>query len=79
MGIDDCKIINFPKFLDGRGDLSFAENNKQIPFTIRRTYWSSTIYGRIMNLLSLEKIRIDNEYTIFKFKRCNGSAWRRNK
>ena len=41
MGIDDCKIINFPKFLDERGDLSFAENNKQIPFTIRRTYWSS--------------------------------------
>ena len=28
--IDDAKIIELPKFLDARGNLSFAENYKQI-------------------------------------------------
>ena len=39
MTINDCKIIELPKFLDARGNLSFAENFKQIPFEIKRTYW----------------------------------------
>ena len=30
----DAKIIELPKFLDARGNLSFAENNVQIPFEI---------------------------------------------
>lgn len=33
------RIIELPKFLDNRGNLSFAENNNHIPFTIKRTYW----------------------------------------
>ena len=32
MTINDCKLIELPKFLDERGNLSFAENNNQIPF-----------------------------------------------
>ena len=31
-------IINLPKILDERGNLSFFENNKQIPFKITRSY-----------------------------------------
>jgi dTDP-4-dehydrorhamnose 3,5-epimerase-like enzyme len=34
----DCKIIELPKIPDPRGNLSFFENDKQIPITIRRTY-----------------------------------------
>ena len=37
--IDDTIIVELPKFLDARGNLSFAENNMQIPFEIKRTYW----------------------------------------
>lgn len=47
MTINDCKIIELPKFLDERGNLSFAENNNQIPFTIRRTYWLYDVPGGV--------------------------------
>ena len=43
--IDDVKIIEFPKFLDARGNLSFVENYKQIPFEIKRTYWIYDVPG----------------------------------
>ena len=45
MSLDDVKIIDLPKFLDARGNLSFAENNKQIPFEIKRTYWIYDVPG----------------------------------
>ncbi len=43
--INDLKIINLPKFLDARGNLSFAEQNNHIPFEIRRTYWIYDVPG----------------------------------
>ena len=39
MTIQEARIIDLPKILDARGNLSFAENFKQIPFEIKRTYW----------------------------------------
>lgn len=45
MTINDCRIIELPKFLDARGNLSFAEQNTHIPFTIRRTYWIYDVPG----------------------------------
>ncbi len=39
------RIIELPKFLDQRGNLSFAENNTQIPFEIKRTYWLYDVPG----------------------------------
>lgn len=47
MSIYDCKIIELPKFLDERGNLSFAENFKQIPFLIKRTYWLYDVPGGV--------------------------------
>ena len=38
-------IIQLPKILDARGNLSFAENLNQIPFEIRRTYWLYDVPG----------------------------------
>jgi hypothetical protein len=35
----EAKIIELPKFLDVRGNLSFIQEFKQIPFKIERTYW----------------------------------------
>ena len=43
--INDVRIIELPKFLDARGNLSFAENFKQIPFEIKRTYWLYDVPG----------------------------------
>lgn len=43
--IEDVKLINLPKFLDERGNLSFAEQNNHIPFEIKRTYWIYDVPG----------------------------------
>lgn|SRR5574344_329624 len=43
--VDDVKIIELPKFLDARGNLSFAEQNNHIPFEIKRTYWIYDVPG----------------------------------
>lgn len=43
MGI--AELINLPKIIDPRGNLSFFENEKQIPFKIRRTYWIYDVPG----------------------------------
>jgi dTDP-4-dehydrorhamnose 3,5-epimerase-like enzyme len=45
MTVEDARIIELPKFLDTRGNLSFAENFKQIPFEIKRTYWIYDVPG----------------------------------
>ena len=41
----DARIIQLPKILDSRGNLSFVENLNQIPFTICRTYWLYDVPG----------------------------------
>jgi hypothetical protein len=39
------KLIELPKIVDRRGNLSFFESGSQIPFTIRRTYWIYDVPG----------------------------------
>jgi oxalate decarboxylase/phosphoglucose isomerase-like protein (cupin superfamily) len=43
--MERVKIIQLPKILDPRGNLSFFENSKQIPFDIKRTYWIYDVPG----------------------------------
>lgn len=43
--VEDVKIIELPKFLDARGNLSFAEQLNHIPFEIKRTYWIYDVPG----------------------------------
>jgi hypothetical protein len=38
-------IINLPKILDIRGNLSFIEENNHIPFKIERSYWIYDVPG----------------------------------
>ena len=45
MTVNDVKIMDLPKFLDARGNLSFVENFQQIPFEIKRTYWLYDVPG----------------------------------
>ena len=47
MTINDARIIELPKFLDSRGNLSFAEQYSQVPFEIRRVYWLYDVPGGI--------------------------------
>lgn len=45
MSLDKITLVQLPKFLDERGNLSFFENENQIPFTIQRTYWIYDVPG----------------------------------
>ena len=45
MTVDNCKLIELPRFLDARGNLSFVEQNNHIPFEIKRTYWIYDVPG----------------------------------
>lgn len=39
MSLSHCKIIELPRFVDPRGNLTFIESNNHIPFEIKRTYY----------------------------------------
>lgn len=43
--MSSVKIIQLPKFLDARGNLSFIEQENHIPFKIQRTYWIYDVPG----------------------------------
>lgn len=43
--MESPRIIDLPKFLDKRGNLSFIEEFKHIPFKIERTYWIYDVPG----------------------------------
>lgn len=45
MNIDQVRMIFLPKYEDSRGNLSFLEENIQIPFKIKRTYWIYDVPG----------------------------------
>lgn len=47
MTVDDVRYIELPKFLDNRGNLSYAQNLDQIPFEIKRTYWLYDVPGGV--------------------------------
>jgi len=35
----ECKILKLPKIIDPRGNLTFIEQNKHIPFEIKRVFY----------------------------------------
>ena len=39
------RVLELPKFLDDRGNLSFLENGAQIPFEIKRVHWIYDVPG----------------------------------
>ena len=44
-GLNDCSIISLPKIQDPRGNLSFIETGRSLPFVIQRTYWIYDVPG----------------------------------
>ncbi|QEC69086.1 WxcM-like domain-containing protein [Panacibacter ginsenosidivorans] len=39
------ELLHFPKILDQRGNLSFLQSNKEVPFEIKRVYWIYDVPG----------------------------------
>jgi dTDP-4-dehydrorhamnose 3,5-epimerase-like enzyme len=45
MALQDCRIIELPKIQDPRGNLTFIENSRHIPFDIQRVYYLYDVPG----------------------------------
>lgn len=45
MTIDDCNIINLQKIADPRGNLTFIEGNRHVPFDIKRVFYLYDVPG----------------------------------
>lgn len=43
--VDDVEIIQLPRILDKRGNLSVAEQFNHVPFEIKRVYWLYDVPG----------------------------------
>jgi hypothetical protein len=44
-GLQSCKVVNLPKVSDPRGNLTFIEGTRHIPFEIRRVYFLYDVPG----------------------------------
>jgi hypothetical protein len=38
-------LIDLPKFLDPRGNLTFAQSETQLPFSLKRVFWTYDVPG----------------------------------
>ena len=45
MSLSECRIIELPKVADRRGNLTFIEECRQIPFEIKRVYYLYDVPG----------------------------------
>lgn len=45
MSVTDCRIIDLPQIADPRGNLTFIESNKHVPFDIKRVYYLYDVPG----------------------------------
>lgn len=45
MSIDQCRIVELPKIADPRGNLTFLEGQRHVPFAIERVYYLYDVPG----------------------------------
>jgi hypothetical protein len=45
VSIEQCRIIELPKIADPRGNLSFIEGRRHVPFEIKRVYYLYDVPG----------------------------------
>ena len=45
MKIEDCRIVELPRILDRRGNLSVIESGENVPFKIKRVYYLYDVPG----------------------------------
>jgi hypothetical protein len=45
IGLQKCRLMDLPNILDDRGNLSFIESGRPVPFIIERVYWVYDVPG----------------------------------
>lgn len=63
MSLDLCKIINFPKIADARGNLTFVEGGRHVPFEMRRVFYLYDVPVEPDALHFLDPSRIEEAIT----------------
>ena len=45
MNLNDCKLVDLPKIAEPRGNLTFIEGGRHVPFDIKRVYYLYDVPG----------------------------------
>src|SRR2546422_8818874 len=45
MSLDQCRLIDFPRIMDARGNLTFMEGGRHVPFEIKRVFYLYDVPG----------------------------------
>ena len=45
MSLEKCQLIDLPKIADARGNLTFIEGDRHVPFAIKRVYYLYDVPG----------------------------------
>ncbi|HET6389569.1 FdtA/QdtA family cupin domain-containing protein [Hyphomicrobium sp.] len=45
MNVSKCKLLDLPKIADNRGNLTFVESHRHVPFPINRVYYLYDVPG----------------------------------
>jgi dTDP-4-dehydrorhamnose 3,5-epimerase-like enzyme len=45
MSVENCVLVELPKIIDARGNLTAIEGNKHVPFDIKRVYYLYDVPG----------------------------------
>lgn len=45
MSVKDCKLIDLPKITDPRGNLTFIEGGRHVPFALKRVFYLYDVPG----------------------------------
>jgi hypothetical protein len=48
MLLDQCQLIDLPKIVNASGNLTFIENQRHVPFEIKRVYYTYDVPGGAM-------------------------------
>lgn len=48
MALGDCRMIDFPRITDERGNLTFVEGSRHVPFPIKRIFYLYDVPGGAM-------------------------------
>ena len=81
MPAEQCRLIDLPKIIDPRGNLTFIENDKHIPFAIKRVYYlydvpggavraghsHKTLHQFLIAISGSFDVTVDNGYQKMKF------------
>ncbi len=43
--LGDARLVSLPKISDVRGNLTYVESGRHVPFTVRRAYWVYDVPG----------------------------------